>query len=478
MSEFGEWLPQIRTRPPGPESLRALDRIRAHESPASLWAEGPEVPIVWSRAKGTNVEDVDGNVFIDWTGGFSVAVAGHGNPAVVEAVKAQAERLLHAQGALNPSDRRAELSARIAALLPKPLEVVHFTTTGSEGVDVAIKTAVLATGRNRILAFQDGYHGKGLGGTGLSASRNFREPFAPLLPGTVHLPFPYAYRSSFGGDPEQCAERCLTYIADVLDNPASGIVDVAAMIVEPVQGNGGWVVPPPSFLRGLRELCTRHNILMITDEIITGFGRTGRWFACEHSGIAPDIMVCGKGMASGLPISAVIGTREVMRHWTPMLQTSTFLGNPLGAAAALASIGEIERRGLLQRATALGARFNEGLRRLAARHPLIGEVRGLGMLQGVELVSDRATKAPAITQAQHVVASALRRGLLINNRGGRFGNVLKFSPPLVMTDEQLDAGLGILDEALTEVEADYTHGTGEPAKRGAGGAIRAEVTHG
>jgi 4-aminobutyrate aminotransferase len=472
MSDLGERLPQIRVTPPGPESVRALDRIRAHESPASLWAEGPEVPIVWARARGANIEDVDGNVFVDWTGGFSVAVAGHGNPAIVEAVKAQADRLLHAQGALNPSDRRADLSERIAALLPPPLEVVHFTTTGSEAVDVAIKTAVLATGRHRLLAFQDGYHGKGLGGTGLSANRKFRQPFAPLLPGTVHLPFPYTYRSPFGGDPEQCAERCLAYIADVVDNPASGIVDVAAMIVEPVQGNGGWIVPPPSFLRGLRELCTRHGILMITDEIITGFGRTGRWFACEHSGIVPDLMVCGKGMASGLPISAVIGTRDVMRHWTPMLQTSTFLGHPLGAAAALASIGEIERLGLLRRATALGARFNVGLRRLAAEHPLIGDVRGLGMLQAIELVADRATRAPATSQTQHVVAAALRRGLLINNRGGRYGNVLKFSPPLVLTDEQLEAGLDILHDALAEVEDTTAPGATTPATSGAARSAR------
>jgi 4-aminobutyrate aminotransferase-like enzyme len=420
---------------------------------------------VWARAKGANVEDVDGNVFIDWTGGFSVAVAGHGNPAVVEAVKAQADRMLHAQGALNPSDRRAELSERIASLLPAPLELVYFATTGSEAIDVAIKSAVLATGRNRLLAFQDGYHGKGLGGTGLGANRQFREPFAPLLPGTVHLPFPYAYRSPFGPDPQQCAERCLAYIADVLDNPASGLVDVAAMIVEPVQGNGGWVVPPPSFLRGLREVCTKHGILLITDEIITGFGRTGRWFASEHSDIVPDLVVCGKGMASGLPISAVIGTREVMRHWKPMLQTSTFLGNPLGAAAALASIGEIERRGLLVRAGTLGAQFNIGLRALAERHALIGEVRGLGMLQAIELVADRGTKVPATEAAQEVVAAAMRRGLLINNRGGRFGNVLKFSPPLVMTEEQLAAGLEILDEALVVVGAGISHAAGEPATR-------------
>jgi 4-aminobutyrate aminotransferase/(S)-3-amino-2-methylpropionate transaminase len=452
MEELGTALPTIRVVPPGPRSRSILQRLRAVESPAALWVEPPEVPIVWARARGANIEDADGNVFIDWTGGFSVALAGHANPAIVAAVKEQADRLLHAQGVLNPSDRRADLVERLLATVPKPLEVVHLTTTGSEAVDVAMKTAVLATGRSRFLAFQDGYHGKGLGGTGVSANRKFRAPFASLLVPVTHLPFPYAYRSVFGSSPEECADRCLAYIADLLDNPASGLVDVAGMIVEPVQGNGGWIVPPPSFLRGLRALCDRHGIVLITDEIITGFGRTGRWFACEHSGIAPDVMVCGKGMASGLPISAVIGTRDVMRHWRPMLQTSTFLGHPLGCAAAVASIGEIERLGLVPRAAALGELFHARLWRLAERHPLIGEVRGLGMMQAIELVSDQATKAPAASEAADVVAAALRRGLLINNRGGRLGNVLKFSPPLVITEAQLDAGLRILDEALTEVE--------------------------
>ncbi|MDR7555502.1 MAG: aspartate aminotransferase family protein [Armatimonadota bacterium] len=453
MDELGTRLPEIRVTPPGPRSRALLDRLRPVESPAALWAEPPEVPVVWARARGANVEDADGNVLIDWTAGFSVAIAGHGNPAIVAAVKEQADRLLHAQGVLNASDRRVELVERLAALVPRPLEVVHLTTTGSEAIDVALKTAVLATGRTRFLAFQDGYHGKGLAGTSLSANRKFRAPFAPVLANATHLPFPYAYRSVFGGTPQECTDRCLAYIADLMDNPASGLVGIAAMIVEPVQGNGGWIVPPPSFLRGLRALCDRHGILLITDEIITGFGRTGRWFACEHSDVTPDLMVCGKGMASGLPISAVIGTHEVMRHWRPMLQTSTFLGHPLGCAAALASIGEIERLGLVPRAAALGERFYAALQRLAGRHPLIGDVRGLGMMQAIELVTDRETKAPAAAEAAAVVAGALRRGLLINNRGGRLGNVLKFSPPLVITEVQLETGLQILDEAIEEVEA-------------------------
>lgn len=450
--EAGGVLPSIRVTPPGPRSREMIERLQRIESRAALWTVPPEEPVVWARAFGANVEDVDGNVYVDWTGGFSVAVAGHNNPAVVAAIKAQAERLLHAQGVYNPSDRRVELVEMLSALAPDPLEVVHLTTTGSEAIDVAMKTAILATGRTRFLAFQDGYHGKSWGGTSLSASQNFRAPFAPLLAHVAHMPSPYAYRSIFGPDPEECAERCLAYIADVLGNPAGGLVDIAAMIIEPVQGNGGWIVPPPSFLRELRELCDRHGILLITDEIITGFGRTGRWFACQHSEITPDIMVCGKGMASGMPISAVIGTRDVMQHWQPMLQTSTFLGHPLGCAAAVASIGEIERCDLVQRAEMLGRRFHQSLRGLAERHTLIGDVRGLGMLQAIELVRDRASKAPAADESAQVVSAALRRGLLMNNRGGRLGNVLKFSPPLVITEQQLETGLQILDEALNDVE--------------------------
>ncbi|MBM3450877.1 MAG: aspartate aminotransferase family protein [Armatimonadetes bacterium] len=453
---FGEAMPEIRVTPPGPQSRAMLAKLQRNESAASLWAAEPETPIVWARAQGACIEDVDGNVFIDWTGGFSVAVAGHGNPAIVAAIQEQAGRLLHAQGVLNPSDRRVELSELLTALVPRPLEVVHLTTTGSEAIDVAMKTAVLATGRSHFLAFQDGYHGKGLAGTTLSANRKFRAPFASVLGHVAHLPSPYAYRSPFGGTPDECADRCLAYITDLLDNPASGVVDVAAMIIEPVQGNGGWIVPPPHFLRGLRALCDRHGILLIFDEIITGFGRTGRWFGGQHSGVTPDLMTCGKGMASGMPISAVVGTRDAMRHWTPMLQTSTFLGNPVCAAAAIASLAEIERLGLVDRAARMGERFNAALRALAARHPLIGEVRGIGMLQGIELVRDRATKEPAAAEAAKVAAHALRNGLHINNRGGRLGNVLKFSPPLVLTDAQLDRGLAILDDALGAVEAEMS----------------------
>lgn len=458
MSEWGEQLPTILVTPPGPRSREMVDRLRQVESPAALWAEPPEVPVVWAQASGACVEDVDGNRFIDWTGGFSVALVGHRNPQVTAAVQKQAGRLLHAQGALNPSDVRVALVEKLASIVPSPLHRIHLTTTGSEAIDVALKTATLATGRTRFLALQDGYHGKGLGGTSLSAHRKFREPFAPLLAHVTHLPSPYAYRSPFGGTPGECAERCLAYIADVLDNPASGLLDVAAFVVEPVQGNGGWVVPPPSFLRGVRELCDRHGILLIADEIITGFGRTGRWFGVQHSGIVPDIMVVGKGMASGLPISAVVGTEDVMKHWGPMGQTSTFLGHPLGCAAALASIGEIERLGLVEHAASFGTQFHADLKTLALRHPLIGDVRGLGMLQGIELVLDREKKTPATKAAAEVVATALRRGLLMNNRGGRLGNVLKFSPPLVITAEQLHAGLEILDQALHEVEAQVLPG--------------------
>jgi 4-aminobutyrate aminotransferase len=235
--------------------------------------------------------------------------------------------------------------------------------------------------------------------------------------------------------------------------PDSGVADVAAIIMEPLQGHGGWVVPPPAFVQAVRRLCDKHGILLIADEIITGFGRTGRWFAMEHHDVVPDILVVGKGLASGFPISAMITTRKIADAWQPLQHTSTFLGNPVGCAAALASLAEIEERGLVQRSAELGTFFKAGLEKLQSAHPLIGEVRGLGLMVGIEVVRDRATREPGSKEGARVVEAALRRGVLINNYGGTYHNVIKMSPPLVISRRQLDVALGIIDESFREVEA-------------------------
>ncbi len=452
----GTELPLVKTEIPGPRSRELASRLGEHESPAASGISDGEIPVFWDQARMAVIVDVDGNRYVDLTAGFCVAVAGHSNPRIVSAISQQAARLLHSQGVQNPNEPRVRLVERLAGLAPGPLDVVHLVTTGGEAIETALKTARLHTGRHTIIAFQGGFHGK-IGGALAATSQTFyREPFVSVLPGVVHVPFPDEYRNPFGegaGDP---AELCARYLERVLTHPASGVCDVAAVIMEPVQGHGGWIIPPARFVQRVRELCTRLGILLIADEIITGFGRTGAWFALNHAGVVPDILVCGKGMASGYPISAVITTREIARSWHAYQQSTTFLGNPVGAAAALASIAEVEERGLVERSRVEGAYLKERLQTIAKRHPLVGDVRGIGMMVAIELVKPGQSKEPAPQETKQVVAALLRRGVMCTNYGGTYHNVLKLSPPLVITREQLDVAIDAIDDSLAEVEAAST----------------------
>jgi 4-aminobutyrate aminotransferase len=451
--EDGTALPAMVASPPGPESRRLAERLSHVEPPTSSLIASGEIPIFWERSRGANVVDADGNVYIDLTAGFCVAVAGHSNPRIVRAISQQAETLLHTQGGLNPNRRRVELSEKLAELAPGKLSVSHIANTGAEAVEMALKTARICTGRQTVIAFYGGFHGKTTGALSVTSQNFYRRPFLSTLPGVVHVPYAYAYRCpthQADGDCAICSGRYLEY---VLETPDSGVADVAAIILEPIQGHGGWIVPPPAFVQAVRRLCDKHGILMIADEIITGFGRTGRWFAMEHYDVVPDILAVGKGLASGFPISATITTPEIASAWKPMQHTSTFLGNPVGCAAALASLAEIEERGLVQRSAELGAYFKAQVEKLQQAHPLIGDVRGLGMMVGIEVVRDRATREPAPKEGARVVEAAMRRGVMANNYGGMYHNVIKMSPPLVITRRQLDVALNALDESFSEVEA-------------------------
>lgn len=446
---FGEQLPQVVTAPPGPESRRLAGLLAEYESPNVTYL-GDDFPVFWEEARGANVRDVDGNVYVDLTAAFAVAGAGHAHPRIVRAVQRQAERLLHGMGDVHPPAVKVELLRALAAVTPGGLNRAVLANSGGEAVEAALKTAALATGRPRVLAFHGGYHGLTYGALDVSGREDFRGPFAAQLGrNAVFAPYPYAYRSAFGDDPD--GARALAYVRHLLDTPGTASEAIGAILVEPVQGRGGDVVPPDGWLPGLREICHERGLLLILDEIYTGFGRTGRWFACEHWGVVPDLLVVGKALTGGLPFAACIGTDAVMARWPrstgEAIHTSTFLGNPLGCAAALASIETLREERLVERSAGLGARLLQRLRDALAEHPRVGEVRGLGMMIGVELVRDRASREPARELAGRVMVEALRRGVLVLG-GGLYGNVLSLSPPFVISEAQLDAAVAVLLEAI------------------------------
>jgi 4-aminobutyrate aminotransferase/(S)-3-amino-2-methylpropionate transaminase len=457
---IGTLLPKIVVPPPGPKSAEIAAILSKYESTAGSAIVLGKVPIAWKHAKGANVVDADDNVYVDFTSGFFVANAGHANPEVVDAIKKQADALVHTQGAAAPHLLRAQLTKRLVDLTsPSRLARAHIASTGGEAVEIAMKFAKAYTGAFEMLAFHGGFHGKTQGALSLTTSRHLRDVFLPLVPGAIHAPYAYCYRCAFGREYPGCGMQCLSYVEYLLKSPASAVDRLAAMILEPVQGYGGIVVPPDEFVAGLRRICNEHGILLILDEIITGFGRTGKLFAYQHSGAEPDLLVLAKGIASGFPISAVLATEEIMRspkimptptEFLPRV-TSTFMGYPIGCAAALASINVITRDRLPERAAELGAHLKKRFKEMEDDHELIGEARSKGLMAGIELVKDRKSKKPASKETIQAVQEAYKRGVIVNP-GGTFENVIRISPPLVITKEQLDCGLDILDETIGAIE--------------------------
>lgn len=446
---FGRQLAQLRTPPPGPASRRLAAELAEYESPNVTYLAA-DFPIFWAEARGANVRDADGNVYVDLTAAFAVAGVGHSHPRVVEALSAQATRLLHGMGDVHPPEIKVALLRRLAELAPAGLRRAVLANSGGEAVEAALKTAAIATGKPKVLAFHGGYHGLTYGSLAVSAREDFRAPFTAQLPGTaVFAPFPYGYRSAFGDDPD--GARALAYVEYLLDVPGTASDGVGAILVEPVQGRGGDVVPPDAWLPGLRRICDERGLLLILDEIYTGFGRTGRWFACEHWDVVPDLLVVGKALSGGLPFAACIGTDAVMAAWPKStgeaIHTSTFLGNPVACAAALASLRVLEEERLVERSAEEGAYLQRRLREELGAHPRVGEVRGMGMMIGVELVRDRESRTPAPELVGRVVVESLKRGLIVLG-GGIYGNVLSLSPPFVITREQVDASVEILCEVV------------------------------
>jgi len=434
-------VPDIRTELPGPKARDIIARDRARVSTSYT----RDYPLVIAKGRGAVVEDVDGNVFLDCTAGIAVASTGHSHPEVVKAITDQAQKFLHMSGTDFYYELQAQLGEQIADIVP--MAGPHrsfFSNSGTEANEAALKLAKFATGRHNVIAFFGAFHGRSMGSLSLTASKvRQRQGFGPLVPGVYHAPYPDVYRS--GLSPDATADRCIDFIEGELFVHLVAPDEVAAIVVEAIQGEGGYIVPPDSFLERLRAIATEHGIQLIVDEVQSGMGRTGKMFAIEHARVAPDVITIAKGIASGLPLGVTTAPSILMGAWPPGSHASTFGGNPVSCAAALATI-RLLRESLVKNAEAVGAYLIEGARALMDKHPLIGDVRGRGLMVGIELVRDRRTKERATTERDALVRDCFTRGLLVLGAGR---NAIRLSPPLVLTKEEADIALRILDEALT-----------------------------
>lgn len=422
-----------------------LARERAHLSQVLY----RYTPLVIERAQGSYLYTVDGRRYLDFGSGIGVTNLGHGHPDVVKAAHDQLDKLVHISVVAHHQPA-IELAERIAALAPGKLDKVFFGNSGAEAVEAAIKLARYVTGRPGLIAFQGAFHGRTYGALSLTASKGYyRERYEPLLPAIYHAPYPYPYRNPSGRDEAATLEYVFNFIVEMLDTRVPPR-NVAAFVVEPVLGEGGYVVPPAGFLPRLRALCDRHGILLITDEVQSGYGRTGKMFACEHSGVVPDIMTLAKSIASGLPLSAVVASSKLMDQWETAAHGSTFGGNPVSCAAGIATLDVFKREHVLENATERGAELIKRLRDLQRRMPVIGEVRGLGLMVGVELV--KRDGAPDKDLQRKIRKVCLDSGLVVLSCGIH-ENVLRLVPPLNISQAELDEGWEILNGAFQEVAA-------------------------
>jgi 4-aminobutyrate aminotransferase / (S)-3-amino-2-methylpropionate transaminase / 5-aminovalerate transaminase len=436
----GDELPSLVTSVPGAASVELGRRLGQVES-RNVTALAQR-PIFWTDAAGAAVRDADHNIYVDLTAGFGVAHAGHSNRAVAAAIAAQAARLAHGLGDVQPPEPKLRLLERLAAIAPGALEVGILAGSGAEAVEAAFKTAVMRTGRPGIIAFHGAYHGLTYGALAATWRPDFRTPFrAQLFDGVRFAPFPA----------DGAVDATLDAVRGIMRDAESGDAPVGAIIIEPILGRGGIHVAPAGLLAGLRELCDGRRTLLIFDEVYTGCGRTGRWFACEHDDVVPDLLVIGKALSGSIPISAAIGTADAMSGWPAStgeaIHTSTFLGNPVACAAALAQLDEIERRGLLARTDQLGRRIADRARGWADRFDGVGPIRGRGLVLGLPVAG--------AGRALDIADACLRDGVLLLAEGPA-ADVLAITPPAVITDAQLDAALAVLERALAGA------GTGRP----------------
>jgi 4-aminobutyrate aminotransferase len=433
--------PNIKTALPGPNAKRVLagdDKIISPSYTRSY-------PLVAKRGRGVVIEDVDGNEFLDFSAGIAVTSTGHCHPEVVAAIREQAGELIHMSGTDFYYENMVTLGEKLSSIAPmKGPHKVYYGNSGAEAVEAALKLARYHTKRQWAIAFHGAFHGRTLGALSLTCSKaQQRRRFSPLVPGVVHVPYPNLYRRPEGTDAVEYSRSCAKYIEEWIFRTEVPPEECAAIVVEAFQGEGGYLPAPPEFMQELRGICDRHGIMLIVDEVQAGMGRTGKWWAVEHTGVEPDMITIAKGIASGMPLSALLTRAEVM-DWVPGSHASTFGGNPVCIAAALATINVLEREGV-ENSRKVGAYMLERMKSWTNTLPFVGDVRGRGLMMGVEIVIDKAKKTPGGNERDRIVELAFERGILFLGAGP---NTVRLSPPLVVTEEQADIALDVLEECI------------------------------
>jgi 4-aminobutyrate aminotransferase len=441
-STSSDSIPAVNADVPGPRARALVERDRRVMAPCS----GRVYPFAMDHGSGCEVWDVDGRRYLDFNAGIAVVTTGHSHPRVVRALQEQAARFIHMASTDFYNEPVVELAEQLVAHMPGGDGwQLFFTNSGTESIEASIKLARYVTGRQGIVAFFGAFHGRSYGALSLTASKPAqRHGYYPLVPGTFHAFYANPYRPPFGVETERVTDACLEYIEQTLFHTIAPPSDVAAIIVEPIQGEGGYVVPAPGFLAGLRALCDRYGILLILDEVQSGVGRTGSFWAFEHEQIVPDIVASAKGLGAGIPIGAMIAREELTRRWRPGSHGSTYGGNALACATASEVIRLVDE-GLMANAASVGAHLQARLRELAGRYEQIGDVRGRGLMVGAEFVASRASKDPARALAHAVMEEAFARGLLLLTCGA---STIRFCPPLIVTAAEIDEGMAIFEDAL------------------------------
>ena len=443
--------PKIVVKPPGPRAKALLEKQKQVDSRAVYYAT--VIPTAWEIGKGATLKDVDGNTYVDFMAGISVLNVGHSNPRVVEAVKRQLDKLTHALDI--PTFERIRLVEKLVEIAPAGLKgnsrVLFGGPSGSDAVEGALKVAKFNTKRHAIIAFQGAYHGMTSGALSVTSKRSFRTGNLPLLPDIHFVPYAYCYRCAFGKEYPGCDMQCTRYVEHLFKDPESGVTDPAAIIVEPIQGEGGFITPPDGYLKELRRIADENKILLIVDEIQSGFGRTGKMFACEYEGITPDVMPIAKAVGGiGLPLAGCV-IKKSLDTWEPGAHLGTFRGNVLACVAGYEAIEFTLREGLVERSAREGSHMLKRLKDLQQETKTIGEVRGKGLMVAAEFVEDKRTKKPAVELVKKIQLRCLERGVLVW-KAGHWPNVIRFLPPLVITHDHIDKGLDVFSEVVKEAE--------------------------
>jgi len=438
-------LPHLVTTLPGPKAKQLVELDATVVSPSYT----RDYPLVAKIGRGAMIEDVDGNTFLDFAAGIAVCATGHCHPDVVAAIQKQASELIHMSGTDFYYPNLVELAEKLASIAPgKEAKRVYFGNSGAEAIEAAIKLVKYHTKRDKLIAFHGAFHGRTMGALSLTASRSIqRKGFGTLLSGVFHMPFPDTYRGTYGIRPEFASADCLSYLENELFRRRVDPEEVAGIFIEPIQGEGGYLPAPADFLQGLQRICRKYGIMFVADEVQSGMGRTGKWWASDHAGIEPDIICTAKGIASGMPLSAIIARADVM-NWVPGAHASTFGGNPVCIAASLTTLGLLERQ-YMANAARMGDYIMNRTAGWREKHKIVGEVRGKGLMIGIEFVRDQKTKEKATDLRNNLVQMAFHKGLLVLGSGD---TTLRLCPPLVIDEAQADFALDTLEACITQIE--------------------------